>query len=218
MPKTTILFDLDGTLLDSTDAILASFLHAFATRKTFPAPTQEMIKKVIGYPLDIMFIKCGVDALEAPLYVNEYKLFYREISLPQTSILPNALEAIELASTFATLGIVTTKTASYTIPLLEHLHIMNYFQTLVGREHVINPKPHPEPILLALKNLNLQPSNNIWMIGDTILDIEAAQKAPINPIGVLCGYGLKEELENNCKNVFLNSYDAVKFIQNQVIH
>lgn len=218
MSKPTILFDLDGTLLDSTDAILASFLHAFTTRKTFPTPTKEMITKVIGYPLDIMFVKCGVDEDEAPLYVNEYKLFYREISLPQTTLLPYALKAIELASTFATLGIVTTKTASYTIPLLEHLNIMQYFATLVGREHVINPKPHPEPILLALNNLGMHPSSNIWMIGDTILDLEAAQKAQVNALGVLCGYGSKEELENNCKNVFINSYDAVKFIQNQVIH
>lgn len=102
-----------------------------------------------------MFADLGVDEKFVWEFVDEYKLRYREISCEQTLLLCNAYQSLEFASSFARLGIVTTKTGMYTRPLLEHLNINHFFECLIGREHVINPKPHPEPILKAIEEMKL---------------------------------------------------------------
>ena len=207
-----ILFDLDGTLIDSTEAILESFSVAFETFNT-PKPSDEDIKKLIGLPLDIMFIKLGVK--EANKYVDAYKKHYRQISTKKTKLLPFAKEAIIKASKIATLGIVTTKTAKYSQELMEHFEVMQYFDVLIGREDVTNPKPNPEPILKALKKLNYK-NHKVYMIGDTCLDCISAKEANINSIGVHSGYGDLKDLNNCCNVVFENSLKAVEWIKNSI--
>lgn len=206
----TILFDLDGTLIDSTEAILESFGVVYETFGK-QAVDENEVKKLIGYPLDIMFMMLGVHASDAPAYVAAYKEHYRLISRQKTRLLPLAKEAIGHAATIAQLGIVTTKTAHYSEELLEHLGVMHYFRVLIGRESVIHPKPHPEPILKALEYLKADP-NQTWMIGDTPLDLIAANEAGVLGVGVLCGYGEKNELEKHTTFIFSDTRDAIKMI------
>ncbi len=208
-----ILFDLDGTLIDSTDAITGCFFHSFRKLNFDFAGTKEDIKNEIGYPLDIMYANLGVDKTKVWDFVSVYKEEYRKISKEQTYLLPNAVESVKLASSFARLGIVTTKTTEYTIPLLEHMGIMKYFETIIGRQEVINPKPHPEPILKCLENMDLEPNKNIFMIGDTKMDLIAAKEAKISSVGVLCGYGKKEQLTCYTNAICNNSLEAVTHIQ-----
>lgn len=207
----TILFDLDGTLIDSTDAILESFEVAYKSFKKV-VPDHDEIKSLIGYPLDNMFERLGIHADKWD-YVRAYKEHYRVISRAKTTLLPLALESIKEASTIASLGIVTTKTAKYSQELLEHMEVMQYFDVLIGREDVDNPKPHEEPILKAIKNLNSD-KNTTWMIGDTALDLQSARNAGVKSVGVTCGYGKKKELDNYTQYVVNNAYEAVKIIQN----
>lgn len=206
-----ILFDLDGTLIESTEAITSTFHHAFDVHGV-KNPTDKEIQALIGYPLDIMFARLGVDEQRVWDFVDTYKKRYRVISKIKTKLLRHAREAVELASSFATLGIVTTKTGLYSQELMEHFGIMHHFKTLIGREHVDNPKPHAEPILKALDTINIK-DDNIWMIGDTELDLLSAKNAGVNSIGVLCGYGTKESLELHTKNIFNDAYEAVKYLK-----
>ncbi|HIP01973.1 MAG TPA: HAD family hydrolase [Sulfurospirillum arcachonense] len=205
----TILFDLDGTLIDSTDAILEGFEVAYDTFGE-TAPDSEDIKSLIGYPLDIMFEKLGIRG-ETREYVDAYKKHYRIISRAKTTLLPLAREAIEEASRFAKLGIVTTKTGRYSHELLEHMNVMHHFDVLIGRENVQNPKPHAEPIHKAIKHLDAS-YDSTWMIGDTLLDIHSAKNAGIKSVGVLCGYGKKIDLSKHTKYIADNAFDAVKLI------
>jgi phosphoglycolate phosphatase len=146
-----ILFDLDGTLIDSTDAILESFHNSFDVHK-HKHPSDEEIKALIGYPLDIMYKELGIEESVVWDYVDTYKEHYRVISCEKTHLLECAKEAVKLASEIAEIGIVTTKTGKYSQVLMEHFGLMEYFKVLIGREHVENPKPHAEPILNALKS------------------------------------------------------------------
>jgi len=205
-----ILFDLDGTLIDSTEAILESFGVAFETFANI-IPKEAAIKDEIGHPLDVMFSTLGVQKSEVDAYVHAYKMHYREISCAKTVLLPHAREAIVLAGKYAKLGVVTTKTAKYSIELLEHMGLMSYFDVLVGREDVENPKPHPEPILKALSKLQ-SATNKYWMIGDTPMDILAANAANISSVGVTCGYADERLLLAHTKNVSKTALEAVKFI------
>jgi len=213
--KKTILFDLDGTLIDSTNAIVGCFYHSFKELSfDFKGDTED-IKNEIGYPLDIMYANLGVDKSKVWDFVDSYKKEYRKVSLAQTFLLPTTIETLKVASTFARLGVVTTKTTQYTIPILEDMDILKYFETIIGRQEVQNPKPHPEPVLKALENMNLSPCKDIYMVGDTKLDIIAGNEAGVSTVAVLCGYGKKEELSKYTSNIFDNSLNAVHFILNK---
>jgi len=208
-----ILFDLDGTLIDSTDAILESFHHSFY-KHGHESKKDEDIKALIGYPLDIMYESLGVDKEEIWDLVATYKEHYREISTQKTELLKNAREAVLLAKEFATLGIVTTKTAQYSKLLMEHFNLMQHFEVLIGREDVQNPKPHAEPILKALEKMDTK-NREVWMIGDTKLDIIAANSANINSIAVLSGYEDLESLKKFTNIIFSDALEATIYLQNR---
>src|SRR5660397_119920 len=128
----TILFDLDGTLIDSTDAIIESFQIAYDTFCE-PVPNAEKIKSLIGHPLEVMFNELGIKG-NVWEYVDAYKGHYRVISKAKTFLLPLCLEALDEASKIATLGIVTTKTAKYSEELLEHMDITVSYTHLRAHE------------------------------------------------------------------------------------
>lgn len=208
-----ILFDLDGTLIDSTEAILESFHHSFDVHK-YPKQKDEEIKALIGYPLDIMYENLGVDRELIWDFVATYKEHYRDISTQKTILLKNAREAVLLAKEFAVLGIVTTKTGRYSRVLMEHFGLMEHFDVLIGREDVENPKPHEEPILKALEKLDTQ-NREIWMIGDTKLDLIAAKNANVNSIAVLSGYDDLETLKKFTNVILNDALEATLYLQNR---
>lgn len=209
--KPIILFDLDGTLIDSTEAILESFRHALGVHDVGLDVSDAMITSLIGYTLEDMFAGVGIPAQRVDVHVKSYKLYYREISRQKTVLLPKAFEAIQEASTFARLGIVTTKTGLYSGELMEHFGVMEYFEVLIGREHVINPKPHPEPIFTALEKMGGSVTS-VWMIGDTRLDIEASHRAGIGSVAVTSGYDNEEELRTLTEIIKSDALEAVRYI------
>lgn len=209
--KTIILFDLDGTLIDSTDAILHSFKSAFFFNNL--NYNEENIKSLIGYTLDDIFLKSGVNHKDIQKYIDIYRQEYRKIFLEQTTLLPRTLQALKLAKTFAILGIVTTKNSKSSKILLKHLGIYDFFKVIIGREDVNFPKPHAEPILKALSMINTN-ANEIFMIGDTKLDVLAAKNANIKAIALSCGYESEESLKKYSDTIKKDVYEAVKFIYN----
>ena len=206
----TILFDLDGTLIDSTDAIVGCFYHSFKELNFDFQGCDDDIKNEIGYPLDVMYATLGVPKEKVWDFVASYKNEYRKVSEAKTTLLPDAYEAVKLASSFARLGIVTTKTTMYTIPLLKNFGIFDYFETIIGRQEVTNPKPHPEPIEKAMESMNLSLENNIYMVGDTKLDLIAAKEAGVKSMGVLCGYGKKNDLSCYTDDIFDDALSCIK--------
>lgn len=211
----TILFDLDGTLIDSTEAILESFHNSYCYYDR-ECPDDEAIKALIGHPLDGMYRELGIEEDEVWDFVRIYKEHYREISKLKTVMLPRAVEAVELASKHFQLGIVTTKTGLYSQELLEHFNLMHHFEVLIGREHVEYPKPHAEPILKAMQILTCKPEE-CWMIGDTRLDLGSAKNAGIKSIGVLSGYDNHQQLSTLCDIIKKDAYEAVNFLLNSEV-
>jgi len=207
----TILFDLDGTLIDSTDAILQSFAYSYEQTST-EIPDDHQIESLIGYPLDIIYQKLGMQHSEIEHHVGLYKQKYRQISKDLTVLLPDAKEAIVAASKFARLGVVTTKTARYSKELLEHFEVLDYFELLVGREDVVNPKPHPEPVLKAVEFFQCD-RDKCWLIGDTLLDIGSADAANINSVAVLSGYNNIDQLKTLTSFIQKDALSAVNFIK-----
>ena len=208
-----LLFDLDGTLIDSTEAILESFHNSFDIHDT-PHPEDTQITALIGHPLDVMYQELGVEESRVWDFVATYKAHYRKISRAKTVLLPRAREAVELASSFARLGVVTTKTARYSKELLEHFGIMHSFEVLVGREDITHPKPHPEPIYKALEAFEDVKKERCYMIGDTRMDIAAANAAGIGSIAVVSGYDNFEQLSSLAKIIKKDALEAVEHLKN----
>ncbi|MDR2790744.1 MAG: HAD family hydrolase [Campylobacteraceae bacterium] len=212
MKNLTILFDMDGTLIDSTSAILESFEAAAKSMGVRFADTDKIVS-LIGYPLDIIFERLGIEADKTDEFVHAYKNRYKTVATQKTVLINGAKEAVEEAHEFARLGIVTTKTALYTKEILAHFGILQLFETVVGREDVKNTKPHPEPVLKALEAMNAD-KNSAWIIGDTILDMGAGAASVIKCAAVLCGYGKKEDLAKYTDAIFKDTLEAVRHIKN----
>ncbi len=194
---------------------MESFAYSFDKMGHKCDKSEAEICSLIGYPLDIMYEKLGIETKKIDDFILCYKEKYKVISKEKTKLLPKVSEAVILASSFAKLGVVTTKTAFYSKQLLEHFDLLKYFCVVIGREDVINPKPSAEPILKALKVLKANPKkDNIYMLGDTILDLISAKESQVNSIGVLSGYGEEKELRKHTKNIKLSVYEAVNDIKN----
>lgn len=207
----TILFDLDGTVIDSTEAILESFAVTFEIQH-FKGAGEDAVKALIGHPLAVMFACLGVEARRVDNFVQTYKNHYRTIANQKTILLPRAREAVELANEIADLGVVTTKTGKYSKDILDNLGIGCYFKTIIGFENVSNPKPHPEPIEKALENMGAD-KEHTWMIGDTQMDILSARSAKVRHVAVSSGYESYESLLRHADIVVKDVYEAVKFIK-----
>ncbi len=210
-----ILFDLDGTLIDCTDGIGESFEVAFSISSNKNVKKED-ICSLIGHPLEVMFERLGAKKSEIDLHVKVYREHYREIFLQSTKMLPRAKEAIELAHTLAPIGLVTTKPSYYAKEILEYFGVLKYFKVIVGVDNVKKPKPDAEPILKALHVMNVKANLEVFMVGDTVLDLQSAKNAKINSIALLCGYGHKKDLLKYSSNIKIDAFDAVMSLKNNL--
>lgn len=204
------LFDLDGTLIDSTEPIVHGFYDA-CQALSLPRPSRELILELIGHPLDYMFNKLGVKPEQIPAIIAAYKESYAKSYLSGTTLKAGCDEALSLAkNSGAKIAAVTTKTSKYSRILLDHLGVGDYFDTIIGRDDVKHPKPDKEPVQKALLTLNEEPKTAL-MIGDTMMDAMSAKAAGAMAFGVLCGYGKESQLTPHCDKIFSNVLEAVEF-------
>jgi phosphoglycolate phosphatase len=205
-----ILFDLDGTLIDSTEAILYSFRRSHELMGTRP-PADEEIKSLVGHPLGEMFEATGVEREKVESYVRAYRECYSGVHTRMTRLLPGVKEALHRAAEDARLAVVTTKTGKYSLELLEHFSIAELFETLVGSEDVSRHKPHPEPLLKALSQMGFS-SEKCYMVGDRCMDMLAASAAGVEGVGVDWGYAHENELSSCASFVCKSVNEAVTLI------
>jgi len=176
----TILFDLDGTLIDTNELIIESFKHTF---DTFNIPyTLEELSTYNGPPLVDTFKKVN------PNFVEEMLKTYREHNLSHheqyVRLFPNVLETVKrLHGKNYKLAIVTTKLRDSALVGIEITGLKPYFETIITLDDVACAKPHPEPVYKALEALNSEPSQAI-MVGDNYHDIIAGQRAGTLTAGV----------------------------------
>ena len=187
-----ILFDLDGTLIDSTDAIVDSYNHTFAMIGE-AQPDRQVIIDTIGHPLKKQFpMLTSHDVNEC---IRIYRAHYTQHSPEKTTLLPGAAETL---ATFHARGLrqgfATSKKREAAEMLLEHLGILHYMETRIGPADVAQPKPHPEALEKAMAELGVTPSETVF-IGDMHFDILAGQAAGVTTFGVATGYASRESLE-----------------------
>ena len=190
----TILFDLDGTLIETTEIILETFRITF--KKFFPEVklTDEELTNTLGHTLFKTF-EFYTDSKEK---LDEVINFYRETSNVMIEkglkAYPGAVETLSyLKSKGCKVGVVTSKMRHIATYHLELTNLLSYVDLLVGYEDSVEHKPSPEPILTALKQLKASPRTTVY-VGDHENDITAAKKAGISSCAVTYSHRLKEML------------------------
>lgn len=188
-----VLFDLDGTLIDSKKDIAAA---ANSARQHFGMPPLplEIVSNYIGWGIENLNQKSlGTDdpkMLAEGLEV--LKAYYRDHVVDHAAIYSGVWEFLDfLKGRRVKMGVVSNKPHRPTLMTLEKLKLAPYFDVAQGAVDTINKKPHPEPILNVLQQLGMKASEAV-MIGDSPVDVEAARAANI-PIGLVSQGFVEEE-------------------------
>lgn len=212
MKEKILLFDLDGTLIDSTEAILESFLMTADQYGINLDAEKKKIQSMIGMTLENMFKEIGIPEREIKQCISIYRKFYQEVYLEKTYLLPKVKESFTALPSTYKMGVVTSKSHYFSEKILENLGMLKYFFTLVGVDDVQEPKPSAEPILRALEGTNYS-KDQVYMIGDTSFDMQAAQNAGVIGIGVSGKY--QDNLHQYTHLVFDDIALALAYIKNQ---
>lgn len=187
-----VAFDLDGTLFDSTDAIVDSFFHLF-DRLEQPRPNRDLIVSGIGYPLVEAIPRLTNHDIEECIEI--YRDYYPRVACEKTHLLPGAREILQaFQKAGLKQGFVTSRKRDSAELLLDYFGVLDYFQCRIGPDEVSRPKPDPEGILQAAKQLGVSPGE-LCVVGDMHFDVLAARDADARCVCVTTGYATRNELE-----------------------
>lgn len=197
---TAVTYDLDGTLIDSTDAIVHCFMKA-CDDLGLTRPAREDVVRTIGHILEDQFRLLTEGNPE--VCAERYRAHYREACRPMTTLLPGAREALERARAAGLrIGFASSKRRTFSEMILEHLGVLDFFEVRLGPEDVTHPKPHPEAVLKALAGFGAA-ADEMFFVGDTHFDVTAAANAGVRCLCVTTGYNTRAELEQlNPEGVF----------------
>jgi pyrophosphatase PpaX len=196
MPRPTtpaLLFDLDGTLIDSIELILGAMRHAFRGFGGH-APTDEEWRAGIGIPLHTALREYTSDEAEVDRLFGRY----REYQLEHHDTLVRPYEGIvESIQAFADAGhpmaLVTSKSDWMALKALVLVGLDKLIPVIVGCDSCVNHKPHPEPVERALALLGAERDNALF-VGDSPHDVQSGRAARVYTVGVTWGAFRREEM------------------------
>ena len=187
-----VLFDLDGTLLD-TIADLADAANLALAELGRPARTQDEIHSFVGKGIPHLVRRCmteGTQASEAEIEqaVAVFRRHYARVNGVRTRIYPGVTDTLDaMRARGLRLAVVTNKAEAFTLPLLERMAIAHYFDTVISGDTLAVKKPDPAVVYLACERLGVSAAEAL-MIGDSANDALAAQGAGMPVLLVTYGY------------------------------
>lgn len=192
----TILFDLDGTLTDPGEGITNSVAYALE-KFEIKNEDRSQLYKFIGPPLKDSFMEfygfSEEDALKAIAYYRER---FREKGMFENKVYDGIVELLpKLQKAGKKLIIATSKPEEFTLTILKHFDLLQYFDFVAGATMDGSRSEKTEIIQYALEHCQIENLDETVMVGDRKFDILGAKANGIDSIGVLFGYGSLEELE-----------------------
>jgi pyrophosphatase PpaX len=207
--RSVVLFDLDGTLADTTELILTCYRHALAQHRG-SAPPDEVWLSTMGTPLVTQMRAFTDDEEEVAALVAAYVSYQREVHDDFVTAFPGAREtALRILELGAQLAIVTSKRREMALRTLACCGLDDLFPVLVTPDETENYKPHPEPVLRALSELGQPPGDHVLFVGDSPYDIEAGRNAGVRTAGVLWGPHGREGLEPYGPDYVVETFDEL---------
>jgi phosphoglycolate phosphatase len=177
-----IVFDLDGTLVDSLPDIISSFLHGFGALG-LPPPSAEAVRRLIGEPLEAMYAHLA-PADQVPALCALYREYYPRHFTDHSRPLPGVVEALgTLRERGYLLAVATTKRTDMARRFVEAMGLTPLLHHVQGTDGFAH-KPAPDVVLRALAALG---TGGLWMVGDTTLDIGAGRAAGLRTYALTWG-------------------------------
>jgi pyrophosphatase PpaX len=213
MPRLqTVLFDLDGTLIDSIRLILDSYHHTL-TQHNLPARTDEDWLQGVGTPLAVQFSEWrkSPEVLEALIATyREYNLKHHD---SMVTVYPGVLQAVrEIKAAGIQTGLVTSKNRLGALRGLKLVGLEVLMDVLVCADEVTNPKPHPEPVEKAVALLGADPARTVY-VGDSIHDMHSGRAAGVKTAAALWGPFGRDHLESASPDYWLETpQDLVRLV------
>jgi phosphoglycolate phosphatase len=216
-----IVFDMDGTLID-THGLIAEHMASAFRDAGLAEPTPTDVRQIIGLSLPVAIgrLAVGQDAVAVDDLVERYKTHYRvslDLHSDREPLYPGAREALDrLRNQPATLlGIATGKGLAGVHRILKQHGLTDHFVTLQTPDH--NPsKPHPGMLQRAMAETGFGQKDTI-MVGDTVFDIELAVNAGTQSVGVTWGYHDPSDLVRAGAGAMIDSYDELDAALNRVL-
>ena len=200
-----VLFDLDGTLVDTLPLIITTYRQVFRDLK-IPWGDDDVVK-YIGLPLVEIGGKFGVS--DRDLFVDLYQHYYRIEHDNATKVFPGTTEILkQLKEMGIKLGLVTSKGKPVTTRTLAFTKLDQLLDTVVTAHDVTNPKPHPEAMEKALTALNVQPERAI-MVGDSRFDVQAGKNSGTRTLAVAWGLESQEALTKLNPDGLLKTWNEI---------
>ena len=202
-----VIFDLDGVLVDSTEAITSTFRHVLKTVGRVSV-TDKHITEMIGMPLHDMFERY------LPEHGEECSTMYREIygsvCVKGSKLYNGVVETLEYLKS-SVLAVATTKYSKEAEILLKGMAIRKYFKFVLGIDDVQKPKPNPDVINKILEMGGFE-KNRSLIVGDTNYDILAGKAAGITTVGATYGFQDKNILAAANPDFLIDSLPELKSI------
>lgn len=186
-----VIFDLDGTLLDTTEGILESVRYT-AKRYGFPTLSEKTLLKFIGPPIQQSFqTYYGVKREQVQEITDFFRAYYKSEALLKAVPYDRIYELCDfLKNRRINMSVATYKREDYMLKLLKHFHFDEYCGSMHGADN--HNKLKKEDIIRRCVKESVSAKENTVMIGDTLNDALAAEKEGVSFIGVLYGFGFEE--------------------------
>jgi pyrophosphatase PpaX len=204
-----ILFDLDGTLIDTNQLIIDSFKHTYKTHLNRDIEEKEILQH-FGEPLITTLRRYSPENVEA-LY-DTYINFNESIHDNSVSLCSDIKQCLEqLKEMGCVMAVVTAKRSVIAYRGLELFDIMKYFSVVITLDDTKEHKPHPAPILKALEKLGATTEEAI-MVGDSIFDIQCAHNAGVKAVQVSWGAALEHMQQETPDYLVNNAMEIVDIV------
>lgn len=191
-----ILFDLDGTLVNSQEGITKGVQYALREYLGIDEPDLESLRCFIGPPLALMFDqKYHVPVEKIEPAVVKYREYYDATGVHECELYPGVKEVLQsLRKKGYTLGVASSKPESSCVQILSDLGVADCFDEIVGAS--LGPERREKVLVLeeAFRRMGVTDRTQTVLVGDTKYDALGAAKAGIGCIGVTYGFGTREEL------------------------
>lgn len=207
-----LFWDLDGTLTESGTGIINSVLYALK-KKGIQEEDRAKLSAFIGPPLVDSFMKYyGMTKEEALQSVKDYREYYTAGGMFENEVYPGISELLsDLKAAGYRLVVATSKPEVLSVRILEHFELSPYFILIAGSTMDETRSRKDQVITYALEQLQLDPSSErILMIGDRHHDVDGAKTNGLPCMGVLYGYGDREELEEAGASVICDTVEDIR--------
>jgi phosphoglycolate phosphatase len=209
-----VLFDLDGTLVDSFSAIAASANYVRESHGLAPL-SQDDVRPLVGHGLRRLVERAvPIGNLEENCQV--FAQHHPTVLKSGTHVLPGVLRLLGLLrDQKIRMGVCSNKPLALTLRLLDEMELAPYFDVVLGPESVTHPKPHPDMLYAAMKSLGTTADRTLY-IGDMTVDIQTARSAEVPIWTVATGSQTEDDLRiGGATRTFPNMEEVVQALERE---